>query len=142
MRRYKTAGLERPTVVLEDTEAPHLGHGELRVDLRAASLNYRDLVVATRFTDVVPLSDGAGVVSAIGSGVEGFSLGDRAVIGFMPGWAEGELTAAKKASTLGGPGVDGVLAERIVVPATGVIRLPDSMSFEAASTLPCAGVTA
>jgi NADPH:quinone reductase-like Zn-dependent oxidoreductase len=142
MRRYRTTGHERPTIVLEDAEDLCPGHGQLRVDLRAASLNYRDLVVATRFADVVPLSDGAGVVSAIGNGVEGFSQGDRVVIGFMPGWAEGEYTEAKKASSLGGPGVDGVLAEQIVVPATGVVRLPDSMSFEAASTLPCAGVTA
>jgi NADPH:quinone reductase-like Zn-dependent oxidoreductase len=142
MRRYRITGGEHPTVVLEDAEDPRPGHGELRVDIRATSLNYRDLVVATRFTGVVPLSDGAGVVSAIGSGVEGFSIGDRVVVGFMPGWAEGEFSEAKKASSLGGPGVDGVLAEQIVVPATGVVRLPNSMSFEAASTLPCAGVTA
>jgi NADPH:quinone reductase-like Zn-dependent oxidoreductase len=142
MRRYRITGHEQPTVVLEDAPDPRPGHGELRVDLRAASLNYRDLVVARRFTDVVPLSDGADVVSAIGSGVEGFAIGDRVVIGFMPGWAEGEFSEAKKASSLGGPGVDGVLAEQIVVPATGVVRLPDLVSFEAASTLPCAGVTA
>ena len=142
MRRYRITGKDHPTVVLEDAEDPGPGPGELRVDLRAASLNYRDLVVATRFTDVVPLSDGAGVVSAIGRDVEGFSIGDRVVIGFMPKWTEGEFTEARKASSLGGPGVDGVLAEQIVVPATGVVRLPDSMSFEAASTLPCAGVTA
>jgi NADPH:quinone reductase-like Zn-dependent oxidoreductase len=91
---------------------------------------------------VVPLSDGADVVSAIGSGVEGFAIGDRVVIGFMPGWAEGEFSEAKKASSLGGPGVDGVLAAQIAVPATGVVRLPDLVSFEAASTLLCAGVTA
>ena len=60
----------------------------------------------------------------------------------MPGWVEGEFSEAKKASSLGGPGVDGVLAEQIVVPATGVVHLPDPISFEAASTLPCAGVTA
>ncbi|WP_191059456.1 zinc-dependent alcohol dehydrogenase family protein [Geminicoccus harenae] len=142
MRRYRITGREHPTVVLEDAEDPVPGHGELRVDLRAASLNYRDLIVAQRFSDVVPLSDGAGVVSAIGSGVEGFAVGDRVVIGFMPSWVEGEFTQVKKASSLGGPGVDGVLAERIVVPAAGVVRLPDALSFEAASTLPCAGVTA
>ena len=142
MRRYRITGHNHPTVVLEDAEDPVPGHGELRVDLRAASLNYRDLVVAERFSDVVPLSDGAGVVSAIGSGVDGFAIGDRVVIGFMPGWVEGEFSEAKKASSLGGPGVDGVLAEQIVVPATGVVHLPDPISFEAASTLPCAGVTA
>lgn len=142
MRRYRTTGGERPAVLAEHAPDPHPGHGELGIDLRAASLNYRDLIVASRFADVVPLSDGAGIVASLGSGVEGFSIGDRIVIGFMPGWTEGEYTEAKKASSLGGPGVDGVLAERIVVPASGVVRIPEAMSFEAAATLPCAGVTA
>jgi NADPH:quinone reductase-like Zn-dependent oxidoreductase len=142
MRRYRTTGRKRLKVVLQDAEDPHPGHGEVQVHLRATTLNYRDLIVAHRFADVVPLSDGAGVVSALGSGVEGVAIGDRVVIGFMPGWTEGEFTEAKKASSLGGPGVDGVLAERIVVPASGVVRIPETMSFEEAATLPCAGVTA
>ncbi len=142
MRRYRTTGRERPAVVLENVEDLLPGPGELLIDLRAASLNYRDLIVAQRFADVLPLSDGAGVVSALGSGVDGLSLGDRVVIGFMPGWTEGEFTEAKKATSLGGPGVNGVLAERIVVPASGVVRIPEDMSFEEAATFPCAGVTA
>ena len=140
MKRYRTTG--DGTIALESAADPEPGHGEVRVDLRAASLNFRDLIVAQRFPGVVPASDGAGVVSAVGPGAAGVSVGDRVVIGFMPGWAEGEYSEAKKASSLGGPGVDGVLAERIVVPATGVVRLPDAMSFTDAATLPCAGVTA
>ncbi|MCW6512745.1 zinc-dependent alcohol dehydrogenase family protein [Lichenifustis flavocetrariae] len=142
MRRYTTAGRDSPAVMLGDVEDPRPAPGELGIDLRAASLNYRDLIVASRFADVVPLSDGAGIVSSIGSGVEGFAISDRVVIGFMPGWVEGEFTEAKKGSSLGGPGVDGVLAERIVVPASGVVRIPDSLPFEEAATFPCAGVTA
>jgi NADPH:quinone reductase-like Zn-dependent oxidoreductase len=142
MQRYRTTGGERPAVVVEDAADSRPGHGELEIDLKAASLNYRDLIVASRFADVVPLSDGAGIVASLGGGVEGFSIGDRVVIGFMPGWTEGEYTEAKKASSLGGPSVDGVLAERIIVPASGVVRIPEAMSFEAAATLPCAGVTA
>ncbi len=142
MQRYVLTGNERPTIALEKADDPRPGPGELVVDLRAASLNYRDLVVAQRFRDLVPMSDGAGVISDLGTGVEGVSIGDRVVIGFMPGWVEGEFTAAKQATGLGGPGADGVLAERIVVPAAGVVQIPDAMTFEEAATLPCAGVTA
>ena len=91
---------------------------------------------------MVPLSDGAGVVSGVGPGVEDYDIGDRVVIGFMPGWVEGEFSAAKQALSLGGPGVDGVLTERVIVPATAVARIPDRLTFEEAATLPCAGVTA
>ena len=142
MRRYRTTGRKGLAVALEEAGDFRPGHGELGVDLRAASLNYRDLIVASRFAGVVPLSDGAGIVASMGDGVEGFAIGDRVVLGFMPGWIEGEFTEAKKATALGGEGVDGVLAERIVVPATGIVRIPDAMTFEEAATLPCAGVTA
>lgn len=142
MRRYVLTGREDPRIVLEEVAEPLPGPGEIVVELRAASLNYRDLVLARRIEGVVPLSDGAGTISALGDGVESLAVGDRVVIGFMPGWVEGRFTEAKKATGLGGPGVDGVLTERIAVPATGVVRIPDAMSFEEAATLPCAGVTA
>jgi NADPH:quinone reductase-like Zn-dependent oxidoreductase len=142
MQRYLLTGHEHPRVTLDKGQEGHPGRGEVAVDLRAASLNYRDLVVAQRFKDIVPLSDGAGVISSLGDGVEGYAVGDRVVIGFMPGWVEGDFTEAKKGSSLGGPGVDGVLTERIIVPATGIVRIPDTLTFEEAATLPCAGVTA
>lgn len=142
MRRYTLTGKERPRLELRAFEAVQPGHGMISVDIKAASLNYRDLILSRKFSDVVPLSDGAGVVAAVGEGVEGFAIGDRVVIGFMPGWVEGEFSPAKKATSLGGPGMDGVLTERLAVPATGVVHIPDSMTFEEAAALPCAGVTA
>ncbi|WGF88268.1 zinc-dependent alcohol dehydrogenase family protein [Marinivivus vitaminiproducens] len=142
MQRYVLTGDGNARIRLDAGEWRRPGPGEVAVDLRAASLNYRDLVMAQRCKDIVPLSDGAGVISALGDRVEGRALGDRVVIGFMPGWVEGRMTEAKKATALGGPGVDGVLAERIVVPATGIVGIPDAMTFEEAATLPCAGVTA
>ncbi|MBS1072867.1 NAD(P)-dependent alcohol dehydrogenase [Gluconobacter cerinus] len=141
MQHYILTGHDLPKLQLVHSEDSSPGYGEIVVDLRAASLNYRDLLIAQRFSDLVPMSDGAGVVSAIGDGVEGHTIGDRVVIAFMPKWLDGDFTEAKRAS-LGGPGFDGVLTERIVVPATGVVRIPDATTFEAAATLPCAGVTA
>lgn len=141
MQRYiLTGGHPRLAIVQGLPARP--GKGEVVVEMRAASLNYRDLLIAKAAKDVVPLSDGSGVISAVGEGVTGHAVGDRVVIGFMPGWTEGDYTQAKKATSLGEPGVDGVLQEFVVVPAAGVVRIPDWMTFEEASTLPCAGVTA
>lgn len=142
MQSYRTTGEISPTLTLVETPDPVAGANELLIDIKAASLNYRDLIVAQNNKGVLPLSDGAGVVSAIGKGTQGFEIGDRIVIGFMPGWVEGEFSAAKQASSLGGASVDGVLTQHIAVAANAVVRIPETMSFEEASTLPCAGVTA
>lgn len=142
MRRYTLTGQQHPRLVLGTDETIRPGKGEIAVELRAASLNYRDLIVSGSVEGVVPLSDGAGVVAEVGEGVTDYTSGDRVVIGFMPHWVEGDISEAKKASSLGGLGMDGVLRERIIVPANGVVRMPEAMSFEAAATLPCAGVTA
>lgn len=142
MRSYTLTGQQQPRLALAQTQDVPPGEGEVSIDLRAASLNYRDLIMTKRFKDAVPLSDGAGVVSSVGEGVSGFANGDRVVIGFMPAWVEGDINESKQASSLGAPGADGVLRDRIVVPATGLVHIPESMTFEEAATLPCAGVTA
>ncbi|WP_107676211.1 NAD(P)-dependent alcohol dehydrogenase [Agrobacterium sp. LAD9] len=142
MQRYILTGNENPRLKLTSGNVRQPEKGEVAVDLRAASLNFRDLIIARNFKDVVPLSDGAGIVSAVGEQVDGWKVDDRVVIGFMPGWVDGPITAAKKATSLGGQTMDGVLTERIVVPADSIVRIPDAMTFEEAATLPCAGVTA
>ena len=115
--------------------------------MRAASLNYRDLMVLgggyprNDTPDVIPLSDGAGEVAEVGEGASGWSVGDRVVIAFMRDWADGEPTEAGLASSHGG-GVDGVLAEFVRVPVDALVRLPDALSYAEGATLPCAGVTA
>nr|WP_245432805.1 NAD(P)-dependent alcohol dehydrogenase [Mesorhizobium loti] len=124
------------------------GPGELLIELKATTLNYRDLIVredrygGDQRADLVPLSDGAGIVAAVGDGVSRDRIGERVAIGFMPKWTEGLFSAAKQDGALGGGFVDGVLAERIVVPAGGVARLPDDWSFVEGAAYPCAGVTA
>ena len=142
MRSYKLTGQAAPILELVEAPEPTLLDGQVLVDIRAVSLNYRDLLIAGISQGTIPVSDGAGVVSAVASNVEGFKVGDRVAIGFMPGWVEGEFSATKQATALGGPEVNGVLTERIAVPASCVVRIPDTMTFEEASTLPCAAVTA
>lgn len=142
MKSYVLTGNTSPTLQLTEQPSPLAGAGEVLIDIKATSLNYRDLLIAEKAQGTIPLSDGAGVVSAVGPGVEHFKPGDRVAIGFMPGWTGGEFAEEKKACSLGGAEVNGVLAQQVVVQASGVTRIPDHMSFEQAATLPCAGVTA
>ncbi len=132
---------------LDDLAAPTPGFGEVSVRVRAASLNFRDLMMLKGHYNprlalpIVPLSDGAGEVTAIGAGVSRFQLGDRVVAAFMPGWVDGSPNEAKSATALGGGGV-GMAAETVVLPAAGLVAIPGHLTYEEAATLPCAGVTA
>jgi NADPH:quinone reductase-like Zn-dependent oxidoreductase len=87
------------------------------------------------------VSDGAGEVIAVGEGVTRVKVGDRVAAAFFPTWQEGRLSDAHHAAALGG-GQDGMLAEEVVLHESAWLKLPNSLSFEQAATLPCAGVTA
>jgi len=132
-------------VVAGERSAPLLGPGEVRVRVRAASLNFRDLSIARgakgRGAPVVPLSDGAGEVVAVGAGVTRHAVGDRVAASFFPTWQDGELSDAHHARALGG-GQDGMLAEEVVLQEASWVKLPAHLSFEEGATLPCAGLTA
>lgn len=118
------------------------GPGEVLVRIRAVSLNYRDLgVLRSARRPVVPVSDGAGEVLAVGAGVTEFAPGDHVCGCFFPRWPDGDRTAAYTRDALGGT-VDGVLAEAVVLPADGIVHAPAHLSFEEAATLPCAALTA
>ncbi len=115
--------------------------------MRAASLNFRDLMIPLGKyfggpvpRDLIPLSDGAGEVVAIGSGVTRFKVGDRVAGTFFRNYLEGPPAAVER-PTLGSP-VDGVLAEFVVFNQQDAVRIPANHSFAEAATLPCAGVTA
>lgn len=149
MRAYELIdGDSLDAIAIVDRDAPEPGPGEVAIDVKACSLNYRDVLIAKgtypalgRTTGVIPLSDGAGSVSAVGDGVTALSVGDRVAGAFMPEFSSGVLTPGIQAGSLGGA-VDGMLAETVVLPAHGVVKLPDHLSFQEAATLPCAGVTA
>ncbi len=148
MKAYRLHAFEGPDAIRwEDLPTPEPGPGQIRVRVRATSLNFRDLMISKGIYNprlklpLIPLSDGAGEVSAVGTGVTRYRLGDRVVSAFMPGWVDGEPTDTKVRSALGGE-VDGMLAEEVVLPETGVLPIPSHLSFEEAATLPCAAVTA
>jgi NADPH:quinone reductase-like Zn-dependent oxidoreductase len=152
MKRYEiegTRGLEslRMNQCAEPTCGPH----EVLVEMRAWSMNYRDLSMlrggylrndkVRTNPPLVPLSDGAGEVAAVGSQVTRFRVGDRVAGIFFQDWLDGDLTDAQISSALGGA-IDGVLAERCALDENGLVPVPEGFSYEQAATLPCAAVTA
>ena len=126
---------------------PAPGPGEVRLAMRAASLNYRDLMMIRgqynprQPLPLVPCSDGVGVVEAVGVGVDRVAVGDRVCPIFSQGWLDGAPSKGPHATTLGGP-LDGALASHMVVSQEGVVHVPEHLSDAEAATLPCAGVTA
>ncbi|MGZ3356239.1 MAG: zinc-dependent alcohol dehydrogenase family protein [Isosphaeraceae bacterium] len=148
MKAYRLHEFAGPDAYrLEELPSPTPGHGEVLVRIRAVSLNYRDLMISKGVYNprlrlpLIPLSDGVGEVAVTGAGVTRFKPGERVAACFMPTWVGGQLDEAKARSTLGGD-VDGVLAEEVVLPEEGLVRIPEHLSLEEAATLPCSGVTA
>lgn len=127
---------------------PTPGPGQVLVRVKATSLNYRDLITLEgRYArsapkpDLVPLSDGAGEVVAVGQGVRRWKPGDRVAGCFMQRWHGGEPDAEAFNSAMGGA-IDGMLTELALLEDGGLVRLPDHLSYEEGATLPCAGLTA
>lgn len=138
-------GLEN--LVATERPDPEPGPFQVRVRVKAASLNYRDLLMVQgkynprQKLPLIPCSDGAGVVDAVGPGVTRVKTGDRVMTLFAQGWLAGEPTRAKLGATLGGP-LDGALADTIRLHEDGVVHTPAHLSDEEAATLPCAALTA
>ncbi|RPH42693.1 MAG: NAD(P)-dependent alcohol dehydrogenase [Burkholderiales bacterium] len=135
-------------LVLSSRPDPRPGPGEVLLRMKAASLNYRDLVVPDRgygqYTGtlpLIPISDGVGEVVEVGAGVTRVAVGDRVCPTFLQRWVGGELDLERISGSLGGP-IDGVMADLMVLPEGGVCRVPAHLTDEQAATLPCAALTA
>jgi NADPH:quinone reductase-like Zn-dependent oxidoreductase len=129
-----------------DLPEPKPGIGQVLIRVRATSLNYRDTAVVSgmypgQTLPVIPLSDGAGEVVAVGDSVTRVKVGDRVAGIFFQDWIAGKLTREKIKSALGGA-IDGMLAEYVVLHQDGVVLLPEHLSYEDGASLPCAAVTA
>jgi NADPH:quinone reductase-like Zn-dependent oxidoreductase len=129
---------------VRDMSSRQLKSDEVCVRVQAVSLNYRDLINANRGVkqELIPLSDGAGEVEAVGSNVTDLKAGDRVVGLFFPLWQSGDIDAVKFSTARGGTPTDGMLAHYVYGPASSFLKFPAHLSYDEASTLPCAGLTA
>ncbi|MBI3650991.1 MAG: NAD(P)-dependent alcohol dehydrogenase [Acidobacteria bacterium] len=147
MKAYEIEKFGFDGLVLTDRPQPEAKAGQVLLKMKAASLNYRDLMTVKGqynprlHMPQIPLSDGVGEVVAVGEGVTRIKVGDRVANTFFEKWVAGELTEEGAKSALGA-GRDGVLAEYVALDEDGVIHVPAHLSDEAAATLPCAALTA
>jgi hypothetical protein len=148
MRTYELQSSSGPDgwkiVERETPTGDALKEREALIRVHAVSLNYRDLALSRnprQQTPIIPLSDGAGEVIAVGEGVSMVAVGDRVAGNFFPVWRDGPMRGEYHASALGG-GSDGMLTEYKILPESALVKLPDNLSYEEAATLPCAAVTA
>lgn len=147
MKVYEIQQFGIDELALVDREIPIPQEKEVLVKFHAASLNYRDLMMVKGLYNprlkmpLVPFSDGAGEVVAVGNSVTKFKIGDRVCPIFMQGWLDGEVEFKKARTTLGGD-FDGCLREFGTFNENGLVRIPQHLTYEEASTLPCAAVTA
>ncbi len=146
---FVTKGTKGPRdLKLCERPDPVPGPKDLLVRMRAASLNYRDQVIVrdkymglTMESDTIALSDGAGEVVAVGDRVTRFKVGDRVIGTFNRGWIGGSYGDVVY-DQLGHPGIDGVLANLVVISQEDAVSIPGDLSYEEASCLPCAALTA
>jgi NADPH:quinone reductase-like Zn-dependent oxidoreductase len=149
MRAYELpkggAGID--ALVKIERPNPKPAYRQVLVKVAACSLNFRDLgIVRGTYRmpvpdKIIPLSDGAGEVVEVGAGVKRVKVGDKVAGCFFQRWAGGEASPDVHASALGG-GIDGMLAEYVVLEEEGVVKIPAHLSVEDGATLPCAAVTA
>lgn len=147
MQQWQIPAFGIESLVLVEKDSPAPGPGQVLVRIHAVSLNYRDLmVVEGRYNPRlamprVPCSDGAGEVIAVGAEVAQWKPGDRVAGIFMQRWLDGVPSAEKSKYALGGD-LDGMMATEVVLPESGLVRIPEHLSYQEAATLPCAAVTA
>lgn len=133
-------------LVYAELASPEPGRGEVLIDLKAAALNHRDVYIQKGQypgvqMPVIPGSDGAGTIAALGEGVTNLSIGQEVVVNPSFGWGSDPRVQSQTYSILGMPR-NGTFAQQLVVPALQVFRKPKHLNFNEAAALPLAGLTA
>jgi NADPH:quinone reductase-like Zn-dependent oxidoreductase len=143
MKLSNPGGLDKLAPAPLSTAAP--GPGQIQVAVKASSLNFHDYAVVSGLIPTpdgrIPMSDGSGIVTAVGDGVTEFAEGDKVLSCFFPNWQDG-APAMDKLVGVPGDHVDGFAASSVTMAAQGFTRMPENLDFESAATLTCAGLTA
>ena len=148
MKAYEITGFGIDDLRIVERDMPTAGAGEVVVRLHAASLNFRDVMVVKGTYNprmklpAGPLSDAAGEVVEVGASVTKWKIGDRVCSTVISGWLDGGPTAEASKTAIGAGNYDGVLQEYRVFSEDAVVAAPEHLSFDEASTLPCAALTA
>jgi NADPH:quinone reductase-like Zn-dependent oxidoreductase len=132
-------------LVSESADPAEPGAGEIKVRIRASSLNYHDYAIVKGILPTadgrIPMTDGAGEVIAVGAGVSDFAVGDDVVSAFFPTWIDG-AAPTDGFQSVPGDGLDGYAREQVTAPSLWFTRAPTGYSHAESATLTCAGVTA
>lgn len=143
LESFGLENLKKKTIT--DPTSP--GKGEVLIEFKNVSINYRDtLVIAGKYdprfpTPMVPLSDGSGIIRELGEGVRDFQVGDKVITGFAPEWRDGIPRRDEFRTTLGGP-LDGTLRQFGIFSSKSIVMAPSNLSLAESASLPCAGLTA
>jgi NADPH:quinone reductase-like Zn-dependent oxidoreductase len=149
MRTYELRGQSIDSLTVVERPVPKPGRGQALVRVRAASLNYRDLLIVNGTyprgpsgAQLVPLSDGVGEVVELGPGTTRLKPKARVMGAFFQKWLDGPFDFEAAVSSALGGSIDGMLSEYVVLDEAGLVEAPANLTDEEAATLPCAGVTA
>ena len=149
MKTWQLQDFNLESLIIEDKTNPKIiNKNDVLIKIKAASLNYRDLIMISGgygkmggVPPFVPISDGAGIIEEIGIGVKKFKKGDKVILPFFKNWSSGNISDLTALSALGGI-EDGVMQELMVFNEDKVVKAPDGWTSLESCTLPCAAVTA
>ncbi len=147
MRAWELTAFDLGSLTCVERAPPSPGPGEVLVDIKMVTLNFRDLAIASgayapnQPLPLVPTSDAVGIVSAVGARVSGWKVGDRVIGCYMQAWDRGPSRPSDRENTLGSP-LDGVLCEQRVFPQDFLLPAPAGLSDEGSAALPIAALTA
>jgi NADPH:quinone reductase-like Zn-dependent oxidoreductase len=149
MKAFLSRAVGIDSLAVEDVPRPGpIASGQIRIAMRAASINYRDTaVISGAFgppgpQGLIPCSDGAGEIVEVAPDVSRFKVGERVALTFNPDWIGGPYRATAGAMGRGSSRMPGTMREEIVVHHSEAVLLPEHLSFDEGAAYPCAGVTA
>tara|TARA_B100002051_G_scaffold262945_1_gene286111 strand:+ start:4473 stop:5492 length:1020 start_codon:yes stop_codon:yes gene_type:complete len=148
MKIWEVKNLGLDNLSLSTKDIMPMADNEVLVNMKAATLNFRDLIMIDGGYGAtggkppfIPISDGAGVVKNVGKNVKNFKVGDIVIPPFFKGWDSGDIKENTIFSSLGGK-EEGVMQEYMIFKENNIVHAPNQWSCLEAATLPCAALTA